>query len=65
MKRIDQGELRLYDRELRIDNSEMRLKHKDSVERFDDFRRRKSRRNDDFRGQFYGVTELAFFGAEN
>ena len=39
--------------------------HKDSVERFDDFRRRKSRQNDDFRGRFYGVTELAFFGAEN
>ena len=39
--------------------------HKDFVERFDNFRRRKSRRNDDFRGRFYGVTELAFFGAEN
>ena len=43
----------------------MQIWHKDSVERFDDFRRRKSRRNDDFRGRFYGVTELAFFGAEN
>ena len=28
------------------------FKHKDSVERFDDFRRRKSRRNDDLGANF-------------
>ena len=42
-----------------------RWMHKDSLERFDDFRHRKSRRNDDLRGYFYEVTELASLGAEN
>ena len=39
--------------------------HKDSVEHFDDFRRRKSGQNDDFRGRFYAVAEFASLGAEN
>ena len=39
--------------------------HKDSVERFDDFRRRKSPKNDSFRVLFDGGTELASLGAEN
>ena len=39
--------------------------HKDSVERFDDFRHRKSRQNDGSRVQLNGVTELASLGAEN
>ena len=43
----------------------VRLLHKDSVEHFDDFRRRKSGQNDDFRGRFYAVAEFASLGAEN
>ena len=39
--------------------------HTDSVEHFDDFRRRKSGQNDDFRGRFYAVAEFASLGAEN
>ena len=39
--------------------------HTDSVEHFDDFRRRKSRQNDDFRGRFYVVAEFFSLGAEN
>ena len=39
--------------------------HKDSDEHFDDFRRRKSAQNDDFRGRFYAVAEFASLGAEN
>ena len=41
------------------------LGHKDSVEHFDDFWRRKSGQNDDFRGRFYAVAEFASLGAEN
>ena len=40
-------------------------RHTDSVEHFDDFRRRKSGQNDDFRGRFYAVAEFASLGAEN
>ena len=39
--------------------------HKDSIEHFDDFRRRKSRQNDDFRGRFYALAEFTSLGAEN
>ena len=39
--------------------------HKDSLERFDDFWRRKSRQNDNFRGRFYAVAEFSLLGAEN
>ena len=35
------------------------------MEHFDDFRRRKSRQNDDFRGRFYVVAEFFSLGAEN
>ena len=42
-----------------------RIGHTDSVEHFDDFRRRKSRQNDDFRGRFYVVAEFFSLGAEN
>ena len=41
------------------------INHTDSVEHFDDFRRRKSGQNDDFRGRFYAVAEFASLGAEN
>ena len=34
------------------------------MEHFDDFRRRKSRQNDDFRGRFHAVAEFASLGAE-
>ena len=39
--------------------------HIDSLEHFDDFRCRKSRQNDDFKGRFYTVAEFASLGAEN
>ena len=44
-----------HHRDLLEEDDDDDIVHTDSVEHFDDFRRRKSGQNEDFRGRFYAV----------